>query len=371
MIQRVLYELDRRVGRGYRRARAGLGLANPPRIVPYRGWGFGEQATLLARVLEDRGAPPFAEGAPLAQTFMAAYRRYATVEIPEVELRVRWASQSFSATTDDEGHILSAVTIPGEAAPGWNDIELELKDGAARAKGEVLITPATASLAIVSDIDDTVIDTNVRHPLARAAALFLTDSRVRLPFAGIAAFYRALSRGDRPTFYVSSSPWNLYEHLCVLFERHDLPKGPVLLRDWGISRTHIAPGWGHAHKVEKVNALVVGHPGVSFVLIGDTSQEDAQHYVAIAEHHPGRVRAIYIRDVGGTHERQLEAYARRARDHGTELVVVEDSVAAARHAASIGLISHEDIASVAADRRADEAMPSPIEQVLAIDGAAS
>jgi len=361
-LQRALYEADKRWGRGYRRARDVLGISRPPRIVPYRGWGCGERATVLARVLEDRGAQEWREGASLRHTFAASYKRYATVEIPELEVEVRWAGAVFRDRTDEEGHIELVVSPPDEAESGWNEIELYAgREAAARA--EVLMTPRSAELVVVSDIDDTVIVTNVRHPIERAATFFLTDARVRLPFEGVAAFYRALHRGRNPVFYVSSSPWNLYEHLAALFERHDVPKGPMLLRDWGISREGLAPLGGHAHKQKKVNQLVADHPTLPFVLIGDSGQEDARHYVAIAEHHPGRVRAIYIRDVGRGRS-DLDALASEARKHGTELVVIGDSVSAARHAASIGLIRDDDIAAVAADRRADESMPSPLEQAL-------
>ncbi len=363
-LQRVLFEADRQWGRGFRRMRDALGVSRPPRIVPYRGWACGERATILARVLEDRGAPEWREGAALRHTFEAAYKRYATIEIPEIEVEARWRSEAWRARTDDEGHLALLVTPPRGVDAGWHPVELSLPGDDAHARAEVHVTSSEAEVAIVSDIDDTVIDTNVRHPLARAATFFLTDSRVRLPFDGVAALYRGLHRGRNPIFYVSSSPWNLYEHLTVLFERHDIPKGPMLLRDWGISREGIAPLGGHAHKQKKVNQLINDHPGLPFVLVGDSGQEDARHYVAIAEHHRGRVPVIYIRDVGLRHRGELEALVRRAREAGTELVVVDDSVAAAQHAAARGFLSTEAVAAVAADRRADELLPTPLEQAL-------
>lgn len=363
-VQRALYEADKRWGRAYRRGRDLLGVSLPPRIVPYRGYGSRERSRVLARVIEDRGAPEWREGAPLAHTFLASYKRYATVEIPEAEVEVRWGASSYRAQTDEEGHLELVVSTPPGASGGWNDVELRLPGSAARAAGEVLVVPGSAEIAVVSDIDDTIIVTNVRHPLQRAATFFLTDSRVRLPFEGVAAFYRALHRGKNPIFYVSSSPWNLYEHLSVLFSKHDIPKGPMLLRDWGISREGFAPLGGHAHKQRKVNQLVSDHPALPFVLVGDSGQEDARHYVAVAEHHPGRVRVIYIRDVGLSRRADMAALADRARAHGTELVLIRDSVAAARHAAAIGLLDEGDVAEVAEDRRADEARPTPLEQAL-------
>ncbi len=365
-VQRVLYEVDREWGRRYRSARELLGWTKPKRVVPYRGWAFLDRATILARVLEDRGAPPWREGAPLRETFAASYKRYATVEVPEAEIEVQWDGSRWRERTDEEGHLELVVTPPSDAK-GWSPIEFVLRDGALATSGEILVSSPHVEHVVVSDIDDTVIDTNVRHPLERAAALFLTDSRVRLPFAGVAAFYRALERGRNPIFYLSSSPWNLYEHLCELFVRHEIPKGPMLLRDWGISRDGIAPLSGHAHKQKRINQLIADHPHVPFVLIGDSSQEDALHYVSIAEHHPGRVAVIYIRDVGGRHRHRLDELAERARRLGIELVLVDHTDAAARHAASIGLIRTDEVVDVVEDRRADEAMATPLAQALSLE----
>ena len=84
-----------------------------------------------------------------------------------------------------------------------------------------------------------VIETGVTNPVKRAWALFLTDHRRRMPFEGVGAFYAALQAGRsegtfNPIFYVSSSPWNLYEHLDEFLSIHRIPIGPLLLRDWGL-----------------------------------------------------------------------------------------------------------------------------------------
>ena len=70
----------------------------------------------------------------------------------------------------------------------------------------------------------------------------------RLPFPGVAAFLRALYAGAgggerNPLFYVSSSPWNIYDLLSEFFSLNDIPIGPVLfLRDWGLTDVELVPG---------------------------------------------------------------------------------------------------------------------------------
>ncbi len=364
-LQHGLYRVDRRWGRGYRRLRRRLGLARPPRIAAYRGYAFGGRARVLGRALEDRGVPAPTEGAGLRRALLASWQRYATIELPEAEIEVRWGAQRWQTTLDEEGHLDLVVPLTASPPPGWHRVALSLRHHEADAEADVLVIDEAARFAVVTDIDDTVIDTNVRHPLDRAAALFLTDARTRLPFQGAAALYRALAGRRRPVFYLSSSPWNLYEHLDALFERHALPKGPMLLREWGISRHGLAPLGGHAHKAEKLEQLL-SHVALPFVLIGDSGQEDAQHYSAVAERWPDRVLAIVIRDVG-VFGRGVEDARARAERVGVPLFVTEDSGAAARALAGLGLLDEAQVSDVEEGSRAEAQAPSAFAEALGDD----
>ena len=92
----------------------------------------------------------------------------------------------------------------------------------------MLVPPADAELGVISDVDDTVVETGVTHRLAMARTVFLGNARTRLPFAGVAAFYEALCRGSRgdcanPVFFVSNSPWNMYDLLIEFMELQEDP----------------------------------------------------------------------------------------------------------------------------------------------------
>ncbi|HEY6580399.1 MAG TPA: phosphatase domain-containing protein, partial [Rubrobacter sp.] len=82
-------------------------------------------------------------------------------------------------------------------------------------------------------------------------------------------------------------------------------------------------------------------------LIGDSGEEDPEIYLQAVREYPKRIKAVYIRDVT-SHERDVEvkALANQARKLGTEMVAVPDTIAAAEHAASIGLIAPDAIATV-------------------------
>ncbi|MFL5347588.1 MAG: App1 family protein [Hyalangium sp.] len=347
-----------------RRVRRQLGLARPLRIQPFRGYGTPERALVQARVLEDREVRPAHRRHTLVGSAIASYKRYATREIPGARVAVRWGAQRWEGTTDEEGFLELWVTPPEGVKPGWNPVELELlapePEGVAIVSAQVLVAGPRAELGVISDIDDTVIATGVTNPLKRAWALFLTEHRTRLPFEGVDAFYAALNEGlhgqaDNPIFYVSSSPWNLYEHLDEFLALHRIPAGPLLLRDWGLSRQGFAPGGGHGHKLEKIRGVLGTLEQLPFILIGDSGQEDAEHYRTIVREFPGRVRCVYIRNVSSRASRreELARIAADVRAAGSELVVVDDTVTAARHAAVQGWIRWEDVPRVEEHQRED------------------
>jgi phosphatidate phosphatase APP1 len=344
---RAAHAIESRRRRLGRRIRRGLGLRRPLEILPYRGYGTMERALIKARVLEDNRAPPPDTRRPLLTSALVSYKRFATEEIPGARVRVRWDGQEHHTRTDEEGFVNLWVRPPPGTAPGWHRVQLTLDEPgeSASATAEVLLVGDRAELGVISDLDDTVIVTGVRNLIRRAWALFMSETADRLPFEGVRGFYEALRAGasgdaDNPIFYVSSSPWNLYPHLQHFLELHGIPPGPIVLRDWGLTRHGFAPGGGHGHKQDKLREIMDAFPDLTFVLIGDSGQQDPEHYAAIAQERPHQVRGIHIRDVTATRAREqvLRRLAERVRAAGSDMVLVADTAEAAEDAARRGWI---------------------------------
>jgi phosphatidate phosphatase APP1 len=361
---RLAFHVEHHLEAGGWRIRRRLGWARPPRILPYRGYGSAEEAVIKARVLEDRHVRPPWKRHTLLGSAIASWKRYNTVEIPHAQVVARWGEHRWEGTTDEEGFLELWVRPPEGVKAGWHDVELELlspmPQSVARVRAPVLVAGPEAELGVISDLDDTVIVTNVTNFLKRAWALFLTEHRTRLPFEGVDAFYKALREGStgtacNPIFYVSSSPWNLYEHLDEFLGLHRIPAGPLLLRDWGLSRHGFAPGGGHGHKLEKIRGLLGTLPSLPFILIGDSGQEDAEHYRTVVREFPGRIRCVYIRNVWhrSGRERELTLIAEDIRAAGSQMLAVDDTVTAARHAASQGWIRWQEVEEVREHQRED------------------
>ena len=83
--------------------------------------------------------------------------------------------------------------------PGWHPVSLDLADPPnarpVRATARVLTPAPTATFGVVSDMDDTVLQSEVTSFLRAARMVLLENALTRLPFPGVAAFYRALERG--------------------------------------------------------------------------------------------------------------------------------------------------------------------------------
>lgn len=359
--------LDQRLGDG------------PLQVVAYHGYGTPHLLYLKGRVVEDCGVRPARDNDSVWRNLLNMYRRFETDEIPGARVLARFQDVEQVATTNEEGFFELRIAPAGPLPAGrlWHEVELALleplrKDHPApRSSGRVLVPPPDAQFGVISDIDDTVVRTDVTNMLLMARTVFLRNARTRLPFPGVAALYRALERGTagravNPLFYVSSSAWNLYDMLLDFLAFQGIPGGAMLLRDWGTSKSEFLPTQNRGHKLDAIRRILDQFPHLPFLLIGDSGQEDPEIYHEVLQLYPGRIYAIYIRSVSREPRRvaALRALAEQVVATGKALILADDSLAMAHHAAEQGWIDPATLAEVAADKAADEAPPDTLETML-------
>lgn len=352
----------------------------PLMIVPYIGHGTRTQLRLIGRVLEDNGITSAKDNDTLWQNLVNTYKRYESDEIPHATVRARYREQETLVTSNEEG-FFEVTLIPDNKLPAdhlWHEIQLEIVDFPQRthelqaesAVGRVIVPPTTAQFGIISDLDDTVIRTDVLNVLKMARNTFLRNSRTRLPFEGVAAFYRALQAGTtqtfNPIFYVSSSPWNLYDLLVDFFDVRGIPIGPLFLKDLGLSATQLIDSGHHTHKFGVIQKLMEDYPTLPFILIGDSGQRDPEIYAEVANAYPDRILAIYIRDVnpGSNRDRQVLQMGDSLKAKGVEFVLTPDTVGAAEHAVMKGLIPEAAMMEIRVERTEDHKPPEKLEKLL-------
>ena len=341
----------------------------PYEIAPYRGYGNRTRLLVHGRVIEARRIAAASATDSLWRNLVNTYKRIDSDPLPHARVRVRLADHEREVVADDEGFFREWIELPApiEGDDHWREAEVRLESVVAadakdvEAKAPIRVATGGETYGVISDLDDTVIQSRITSFLQAVRTVMLGNARTRLPFPGVAAFYQALERGGdgkrrNPIFYVSSSPWNIHDVIADFMELQKIPTGPIHLRDWDIDLDALTASRLKRHKEPIIREILELYPSMPFILIGDDSQKDPEIYRAIIDEYPGRILAIYIRNVRANPERSssVQALAKEVLAAGSTLILADDTFAAAKHAAEQGWIETSSLDAIHEEKRADE-----------------
>jgi len=259
-------------------------------VEPFTCYGGAGWVRVLARTVL---APPGADRARWRAATLRGWRRFAIAQVGHVEIGVE-IDGTRQRVVGDRGGYVDAV-VPSDLPSGWHTIRL-WGSPTSHVDAQVFLVDPSVRGGVVSDVDDTVVVTNVPRPFLAAWNALVRNENARQPVPGMAVLYDRLTRDvpDAPVFYLSTGAWNSEPALLRFLHRHGYPRGPLLLTDWGPTQT----GWfrsGQEHKRAELRRLLEEFPQISWLLVGDDGQHDPEIYRALAEEHPERVRAVVIR----------------------------------------------------------------------------
>jgi phosphatidate phosphatase APP1 len=337
-------------------------------IIPYLGYGTAHRVTLRGRVLEEEAFRQQKHEDNSWENLAALYKRLESDQVSNARVLARFQGVSQEAITDRGGYFSFSMELPKPLdSSGWHTVDLELiaprppSGRPVRAQASILVPSASARFGIISDIDDTILWTNVTNKINMMLMLARSNAHTRKPFKGVPAFYRALQSGlngneINPIFYVSSSPWHLFTPLIEFLQKQDIPIGPLMLKELGV-RKLFGSGKHRNHKLDQIEAILTMYPDLKFILIGDSGEQDPEIYTEVVKRHPQAIRCIYIRNVNPDPSRidAIDRLIEQVRPTGTQLVLVPDSEFAAAHAASEGLIQPLKLESVRLEKEAEQA----------------
>lgn len=349
----------------WRQLKKRFGWEGIPTIQPYVGFANDDLAWFHGRVLTNPPQDRPSISDRWWENLANMYQRFESDEVPGVKIEIDFAGKRHVVVTDDEGyfHLETSNGLDVRDDNPWKRIAMRIIDHpqvnaeSSTVVSRMLTPPKSARFGIISDVDDTVLHTGITSLLTAAKLTFLSNARGRKPLPGVASLYRALQSGMspdsprlNPVFYVSSSPWNLFDLLEDFFDLNDIPDGPILLRDLGFDRNKFLKE-GHEHKLEKTQRLMRAFPDLPFVLIGDSGQEDAKLYAEAATENPSQVKAIFIRDVNPGVATQFDSDVApaiaKAADSGVPMHLIERSDQAAQIAVELDLIPSSAVGEIA------------------------
>ncbi|UII23622.1 phosphatase domain-containing protein [Fulvivirga ligni] len=324
-----------------------LNLASPVFIYPYRGFGTPELVHLHGRILEKEAIihEPSDRPDTTWTNLKKVWKRYESDEVPGVEVKGVLYGEEATAVSDDEGYFTLRFEKldPAKLINGWHTVDLEITDMPfdldfiKTASAEVIISDEQKTFGIISDIDDTIIQSDILKPLKMISNVLFKDAKKRVPFEGVQELYVRLSKNYlNPLLFVTGSSYNLFDMLTEFCEHHGIPKAPFIMRDLGFGPDQWLKQDSQEYKKQSIELILNIFPHLNFILIGDSGEKDPEIYLDIHQCYPGRVMAIYIRHVHSDLRRN--EIDERVKDLDIPFLLMQDSQEAIDHAAERGWI---------------------------------
>ncbi|HEV2746747.1 MAG TPA: phosphatase domain-containing protein [Allosphingosinicella sp.] len=285
---------------------AGEGHDAKVRLLAYAGYRNDQIARLRGRVV--RYEKPLDAGEGMVTRLRAMMEIYNSHELPGVAVHCDGYGQSADTVTDEEGYFTFELEPDGPLPnkTRWEQVTLSSPGRPAQApdiKVPVIAPGTDDHWGVISDIDDTVVETGATNFVKNWRRVLVERPQDRLAVPGASTLYKMIA-GDhvapvRPFFYVSSSPWNLYGFIAEFMELNGIPHGPMFLKDYGIDDQQLIRKGHDEHKLAAIETVLAFYPGFRFLLIGDNGQKDVEIYARAVRDYPGRIGAVFIRDVAG------------------------------------------------------------------------
>lgn len=316
----------------------------PMRVQPFYGFRTSSHLHLTARAL--RAKETSFDSRHFLGGLKTMLRQYLSHEVEGVDVALEFETGDgrtvrSAVTTNSEGFARFEVPL-GERydlplKTGWERARLSWGEIAGRHEGgeadaHLLVPGREAGIGVISDIDDTILETGITGNVRAIARNWkrvmaqMPDDREIVP--GAKEFYGALGGSQdpepgqsdipqarpRPVFYVSSSPWNLFTYLVTFKRTRGMPLGPIMLRDWGFNRKTLGSEGHGSHKTNAIRRIITGYPELKFALVGDDTQKDLVAFGEIVAEHQDRVAAVFIRRISAEAPNEKEQAAKIAID---------------------------------------------------------
>ncbi len=278
------------------------------RMLSYAGYRSEREVRVGGRIVQYK--PSLKPGTSTWSRLRAMLAIYESDEVPGVRVALEGYGGRYEAVSDREGYFHFVLPLDQKPLPdvtAWEVASISLPERRshhAKVDVPILAPGQSEKLGIISDIDDTVVETGATNFLKNWRRVLVHRPEDRLAVPGASKLYKYLvvdhQAPRHPVFYVSSSPWNLYGFITEFMELNAIPHGPMFLKDYGIDKDKFIASGHRSHKVEAIERILAFYPDFRFLLIGDNGQRDVEVYARVVRDFPDNVAGVFIRDVSGT-----------------------------------------------------------------------
>lgn len=269
----------------------------------YVSSGEAEQGVLVrGRALEGERPALGQLGDRRRNRLRATWRLFETDELPsvDVELRLDLPGETRIALvqTNDEGFF--AARFKPALPVGRFEVSARLTEPVVETEwvsAPVIIHPSAEGLGVISDVDDTVLDTGVTRKLELIQKILLSTPEHLATFPGTAELFQRFEGMGLPLVFVSGSPVNLEPRLREFMRLRGFPSAPMLLKDLGVAKDADALLDHEGYKLRRIREVFEQFPKRRFLLLGDSGEHDPEIYARVRKENPERVAGVFIHRV--------------------------------------------------------------------------
>lgn len=244
-------------------------------VAVHHAFGTRRHFTIEGRILERKDGREVRPTDSRLTNFWRTLRLLHAEEQRGIPFHLKFANHAWELRSDSEGYFALQGETPAQVTPGWHSVRIEVPGDPARTEVKVLIVPDGEVLGIISDIDDTVVVSEVGDRTRLLAHTFLENPLQRRAVPGVAALYRGIAARNAhpesaPVIYLTAAPRHLLPAIGEFLAHNNFPVGPIIAKK-------VTDGGGgdplfdqERYKLERIEAILDELPDVRFVLSGPT-----------------------------------------------------------------------------------------------------
>lgn len=330
-----------------------LRITQQPVIKAYDGYGDNEHVIVYGHVFSVSPVMRKTFRRNVILNFFWLIRMFIVIPKKNARVIIEWNGESHETKTEGDGLFKCEWNPINQVTPGWQEAKVSF---ISPAPSSVVLATTYCSVFIphkyqynfISDIDDTFLISHSNNLRKRLFVLVTKNARTRKPFEGVVNHYRLLSMSGvsggipNPFFYVSSSEWNLYDYIKEFCRKEEMPRGVFLLNQIKKLKDLLKTGQNnHSGKYVRIARILKSYPNHKYVLLGDNSQADPEIYFSIVRDFPGKIYAVYLRNISPKKEKFARDFIAKIECANIHCCYFVHSSEAIKHSRSIGLISPE------------------------------
>ncbi|MDR0788736.1 MAG: DUF2183 domain-containing protein [Bifidobacteriaceae bacterium] len=261
-----------------------------PRVTTYYCYGNTQKVRMLCRILISKYDWS-------NERVKRGFFNFFTTEVPNFPVQIFIDGKLVNKTylTDSAGYIDEIIDY--ELEPGEHQISFSIFKKEYFEK--LYVYPLNLKVGLISDIDDTIMISNVPQTFRAIYNQLLSSPFNRKPVKGMSNLYNQINdkyNGEAAFFYLSMSPWNIYSTIRKFISSNGFPKGAYLLSNLMATKSKLSYSIV-SHKYTQIKHLIEFFPNTKWILAGDDGQQDLNIYLWIVRSYSKHIKSIMIRTI--------------------------------------------------------------------------